>query len=351
MRGFMQRFQPMTTNSLLLVLCLFLVAGCSWTSRQLGMSDSSSDNEKQQTDSAQGALPDNANLADKEALLRLDFGITEPIRLVSNARGPVQKQPSYTTPVRNKRNKKAPKMVVKRQPPKMAEKSPLETSTASKTQAPKSAPQEKAAKENNTPATPEATMSEKTAPTNAQANAPAPQEKKPEIDPKKTPPPTQFHTSVPFEPAKKTAKTPPAQSKKMEKRGDIRYENTKALREAVDKALEQKSFLGYTDPFDAFPAIKGNDTMSAAFIPVDHPNHKVFYHAFYTPDRPFNRRVYGYTVIDMITKKDYGHFDGNADGKFEQNTLHPKVIFDEYLRTSKSQFGEKMPEAAKKKKK
>ncbi len=185
-------------------------------------------------------------------------------------------------------------------------------------------------------------------------------QQKQKIDPKGMQPPTKLHTSVPFEPMKKTppepvrqtppasvSATPPAASTATQpdgptatqkQRGDIVYGTTQALREAVDKAVEQKTFLGYTDPFDAFPSLEGNDTMSAAFIPVDHPNHKVFYHAFYTPDKPFNRRVYGYTVIDMITKKDYGHFDGNADGKFEQDTLHPRVVFDDYNQNLQSQF-------------
>lgn len=350
MRRFMQRFQSMATNSLLLLLCMFLFSGCSWTGKQLGMSDSSSDAD-QSAEASQNSAG-TANAADKRALLRLSFGITEPIHLAPKKRGPVQKQASYTTATPKAhadrtKSKNTHKMVVKRKPLDTAPKAEQEpVAPEAKKEEPAAAPA-KPAQEAASPAAPAATAM------NEQKNASSPSEaaasttKKPKIDPKGPQPPTKLHTSVPFEPAKKT---PPPPSKKQEQLGDIRYGTTKALREAVDKALKQKTFLGYTDPFDAFPALKGNDTMSAAFIPVDHPNHKVFYHAFYRPDQPYNRRVYGYTVIDMITKKDYGHFDGNADGKFEQETLHPKVVFEDYIRTSKSQFGEKMPVVKKDKK-
>ncbi len=116
--------------------------------------------------------------------------------------------------------------------------------------------------------------------------------------------------------------------------GDIEYRSSAELQEAVQRAIDKKQFLGYTDPFDAFPVLPGPDTISAAFIPVEYPNHKVFYHAFYQKDKPFHTRVYGYTVIDMRTNQDFGHFDGDADGIFEQKTLDPKIVLDDYLRTS-----------------
>lgn len=134
--------------------------------------------------------------------------------------------------------------------------------------------------------------------------------------------PIEAKGAVPFEPTKE--RTPTV-------KGDIDYKTTAMLHKAVQKAIEKGTFLGYTDPFDAFPILDGDDTMSAAFIPVDRPQHKVFYHAFYTPDQPFHRRVYGYTVIDMTTNKDYGHFDGDADGNFEQQTLDPKIVLDKYV--------------------
>lgn len=123
--------------------------------------------------------------------------------------------------------------------------------------------------------------------------------------------------------------------------GDIDYRTSEALLEAVEKASTKDTFLGYTEPFDAFPVLDGADTISAAFVPADYPHHKIFYHMFYQPNQPFHERVYGYTVIDMRTNQDYGHFDGNADGIFEQKTLDPKIIIDDYLKTS-----EKAPGAA-----
>jgi len=74
--------------------------------------------------------------------------------------------------------------------------------------------------------------------------------------------------------------------------------------------------------------------VSAAFVPAEYPDHKIFYHAFYQPGKPFHQRVYGYTVIDIRTNEDFGHFDGNADGIFEQKTLDPKIVIEDYLRTS-----------------
>ncbi len=117
----------------------------------------------------------------------------------------------------------------------------------------------------------------------------------------------------------------------------VYYRTDHELLKAVQVAIEKEKFLGYTDPFDAFPILPGNDTISAAFVPVDHPEYKVFYHAFYTPDRPFHKRVYGYTVIDTRTNKDYGYFDGNADGVFEQNTLNPKIVLDDYQKKTEKQ--------------
>ncbi len=344
MRRIMQRFQPAAIISLLLVFCLSLLAGCSWTSRQLGMSDESSEAYEQNPDTAKTSLPANANAADKRALLRLNFGIEGPIHIASKQRRPIQTQASYTTGTPKShadRPKAKNKMVVKRTPPK-TDTTPAPVTKPEPAQK-KADPLKKAEPQTAEPAvSPSKPDTQKSSPATAPSQtAAAPLDKGTAIDPKGPQPPKKLHTSVPMQHAEKT---PPHPSKQQKERGDIIYGSTKALREAVDKAVKQKSFLGYTDPFDAFPALKGNDTMSAAFIPVDHPNHKVFYHAFYTPDKPFNRRVYGYTVIDMITKKDYGHFDGNADGKFEQSTLHPSVVFEDYARTSNSQFGEKMPE-------
>ncbi len=123
--------------------------------------------------------------------------------------------------------------------------------------------------------------------------------------------------------------------------GDIEYKTTEELHQAVQAAIDAGNFLGYTDPFDAFPVLEGVDTMSAAFIPVDHPRHKVFYHAFFQPTEPIHKRVYGYTVIDMITNEDFGHFDGNADGIFDQKTLDPKIVLDDYMNAAKKESGEK----------
>ncbi len=120
--------------------------------------------------------------------------------------------------------------------------------------------------------------------------------------------------------------------------GDVEYRTAKELHDAVQKAIAQDKFLGYTDPFDAFPVIDGADTISAAFIPVNYPNHKIFFHALYAPGQPYDRRVYGYTVIDMTTNQDYGHFDGNADGVFEQKTLDPKIVLDSYMQGSGSEL-------------
>jgi len=112
--------------------------------------------------------------------------------------------------------------------------------------------------------------------------------------------------------------------------GDLEYFNAESLQAAIKAAMEKKTFLGYTDPFHAFPVFQGNDTVSGAFNPVDHPNHKVFFHTFYLPDRPFHKRIYGYTVINLRTNGDFGHFDGDGDGVFEQRTLEPKIVLDSY---------------------
>ena len=348
----MQRFQPAAGICLLFTLCLLLLSGCSWTSRQLGMSDDSSQASGQDPDGATNSLPANANAADKRALLRLSFGIPGPIHIDHKKQGPVQTQASYTIPPKkshpdSSRTAKN-KMVVKRTPLQKEDK-PEQGSLA-----PVKEPEAEVKKSEPVPAAPQPVAKQESPAAPAPQIAEDQQDKGTVIDPNGPQPPKTLHTSVPMQHAEQTPQEPAkpqppqnAATPQQKERGDIVYGNTKALRQAVDKAVEQKSFLGYTDPFDAFPAIKGNDTMSAAFIPVDHPNHKVFYHAFYTPDKPFNRRVYGYTVIDMITKKDYGHFDGNADGKFEQNTLRPSVIFEDYARTSKAQYGEKMPEVKK----
>lgn len=151
-------------------------------------------------------------------------------------------------------------------------------------------------------------------------------------------PPIKAKGVVPLERLDKGKTTPPAAT--VPKSGKLYYKNTQELHDAIQKAIDSEKFLGYTDPFDAFPVLEGVDTMSAAFIPVDHPNYKVFYHAFFQPEKPFHKRVYGYTVIDMTTEQDYGYFDGNADGVFEQETLDPKIVLDDYLRASGEKGGE-----------
>lgn len=112
--------------------------------------------------------------------------------------------------------------------------------------------------------------------------------------------------------------------------GDLEYFNVPNIQTAIKAAMEKDTFLGYTDPFHAFPVFSGNDTVSGAFVPADHPQHKVFFHTFYLPERPFNKRIYGYTVIDMRTNADFGHFDGDGDGVFEQRTLEPKIVIDSF---------------------
>lgn len=112
--------------------------------------------------------------------------------------------------------------------------------------------------------------------------------------------------------------------------GDLDYFNVANIQAAIKAAMDKDTFLGYTDPFHAFPVFPGNDTVSGAFVPADKPSHKVFFHSFYLPDRPFHRRIYGYTVIDMRTNADFGHFDGDGDGVFEQRTLEPKIVIDSF---------------------
>lgn len=145
---------------------------------------------------------------------------------------------------------------------------------------------------------------------------------------------------VPIEPSVKSRMETPAPASAAQEK--VYYKTTQDLHEAIQKAINSEKFLGYTDPFDAFPVLDGVDTMSAAFIPVDHPDFKIFYHAFFQPTKPFHKRVYGYTVINMKTNKDYGYFDGNADGVFEQETLDPKIVLDDYIKASESE-GQQTP--------
>ncbi len=146
-------------------------------------------------------------------------------------------------------------------------------------------------------------------------------------------PPIKAKGAVPIEPSVKSRLETPAPATQ----DKVYYKTTEELHQAIQEAIDSEKFLGYTDPFDAFPVLDGVDTMSAAFIPVDHPDHKVFYHAFFQPTKPFHKRVYGYTVINMKTNQDFGYFDGNADGVFEQETLDPKIVLDDYLRASEAE--------------
>jgi hypothetical protein len=151
------------------------------------------------------------------------------------------------------------------------------------------------------------------------------------LPPKTTPPPTAQQTG----PAGATPPSQPltqigAKGPTLRDNGDLDYYNITNIQVAIKAAMEKDTFLGYTDPFHAFPVFPGNDTVSGAFIPADRPSHKIFFHSFYLPERPFHRRIYGYTVIDMRTNADFGHFDGDGDGVFEQRTLEPKIVIDNF---------------------
>jgi len=195
-----------------------------------------------------------------------------------------------------------------------------------------------AAAEESTTESPQPAESTK-APEPPQTTKPPQAGDKAEPEEEAEPAPIKAKGAVPIEPEVKAKVQERPQAAEQSK---VYYATTEDLHAAIQKAIDAEKFLGYTDPFDAFPVLDGVDTMSAAFIPVDSPDHKVFYHAFFQPTKPFHKRVYGYTVIDMITNQDYGYFDGNADGTFEQETLDPKIVLDDYIRAS---GGETLPTA------
>ncbi len=190
------------------------------------------------------------------------------------------------------------------------------------------------------PAQPAAKAETPAAPAPAEPTPPPPASAQPSAPPPSSAPaavaaPEAAPPAPPVPPAKGVVPLPPHEKKIVASDdGDIDFRTAVELQAAVQQAIDAGKFLGYTEPFDAFPIIPGNDTVSAAFIPADNPERKVFFHAFYVPNQPFHKRVYGYTVIDSRTNKDFGHFDGNADGVFEQKTLEPKIILEDYVKAS-----------------
>ncbi len=301
---------------LLLLLGVLLAGGCSWTSSMFGAGDSA----KKQTEQPQQA--EDAKLKDAPVDGTLEMGLGREDQ--------VQRKKSLVPPP--ERGKEAK---VEYQP--LALKEPAKTA----------AMEQKPAAE---PATPP--------PASPEAAKPEPEKSEPAAE--KEPAPAKEKETLPKDAEKQIAAVAPKAEPrpepetepqvKIEARGrvpierpgspgkviggDIEYKTAAELHAAVQRAIEREQFLGYTDPFDAFPVLSGEDTISAAFIPVEYPNHKVFYHSFYQPGEPFHQRVYGYTVIDMRSNEDFGHFDGDADGIFEQKTLDPKIVIDDYIRTS-----------------
>lgn len=111
---------------------------------------------------------------------------------------------------------------------------------------------------------------------------------------------------------------------------DLDYQDMAALGRAIDEAIKAKTFLGYTDPFSAFPDLDGPDTISGAFRPHDNQGFRVFFNIFNMPGYSFHKQVYGYVVRNEETQEEFGHFDGDANGSFEQNSLTPNIDFGKY---------------------
>jgi hypothetical protein len=130
-----------------------------------------------------------------------------------------------------------------------------------------------------------------------------------------------------------TAPAGPEKAEAEDPVGDVEYASTRELQRALEESLMATGEFGFTDPFDNFPTIPGEDTVCAAFVPADRPEHSVYFCAFDVPEAPFHRRIYGYVARDLRTHREYGHFDGDADGTFEQNTLDPSIDLGAYARS------------------
>ncbi len=294
---------------LLLLVGVLLAGGCSWTGSLFGAGDSG----KPQ---AQQAEPAEQKEGQKDVPVEMGLEREEP---------PQRKKPLVPPPERGKEAR------VEYQPIAPAEETKAVAETEEKPVEP--APPAPPAPERAEPAAaPSAPAQPEPVEEKAEETPPAAPEKQvAAVEPKAEPEPEEPQPKI--EARGRVPIDRPATPESTH-RGDIDYKTAAELHAAVQRAIAKGLFLGYTEPFDAFPALSGEDTVSAAFVPAEYPDHKIFYHAFYHPGEAFHQRVYGYTVIDMRTNADFGHFDGNADGIFEQKTLDPKIVIEDYLRTS-----------------
>lgn len=286
------------------LLAVFLAggAGCSWTSSMLGFGDSSESQDK----AGQQAQAEEQSQEEAAATSTAMQEDQSKESLVPRPERSKKVEPPRSSQKLSQEGRQTPPPEQQNQEQKQAAPAPVKPE--------KPEPQKQAESEKQMVVDKQGEEEEKVAPIKAKGAVPIEQEVQEKLH--KAP-----------EPAEKSK---------------VYYATAEDLHAAIQKAIDAEKFLGYTDPFDAFPVLDGVDTMSAAFIPVDHPDHKVFYHAFFQPTKSFHKRVYGYTVIDMITNQDYGFFDGNADGTFEQATLDPKIVLDDYIRAT---GGEALPEA------
>ncbi len=112
-------------------------------------------------------------------------------------------------------------------------------------------------------------------------------------------------------------------------KGDVLYANVNELLEAAKQAEKQNRFVGDIEPFDAFPDLPGNDTVGRVFKADAEKKITIKFFAFHVPGKSFHRQVYGY-LVDAGGGKVFGHFDSDADGKFDAHTLEPSLRFDLY---------------------